>query len=115
MEVGRHSGRAAKALIAGFLNWRTTLILAAFVLQLVLMWNHAKRTGQDVWLTIRASVLLVIGLAIIFVREQSGDLPRWLELGLLVLVGIILAFALWFLFVQSKAHLQNIGLVAKKK
>lgn len=95
--------------------WPTILIFALLVTQMVSLWIQAKKNGKDVWHAVRASAFLVIASAIILVRENVGEIPAWTELALLIPLAILLAFAVWWGFIQAKAYLQNIGLVAKKK
>lgn len=96
-------------------RWLTIAVFGVLVMQVIILWIQAKKTGKNVWLTIRSSAFMVAIITIMLVRESVGEIPARIDLALLIPPVILLALAFWSGFVQAKEHLQNIGLLAKKK
>lgn len=96
-------------------NWMTIGLFGVVIMQMVIAWAHKKKVGEPVWPAIRAFVFLLAGLVIIDVRERLGDIPQWADVALMTLTVILVALGVWSVFAQSRQHLQDVGLVEKKK
>lgn len=96
-------------------NWMTIGLFGVVLMQMVIAWAHTKKTGKAVWPEIRGSVFLLAALVIIDVRKRLGDIPQWAEVALMILTVILVALGVWSVFAQSRQHLQDVGLVEKKK
>jgi hypothetical protein len=92
-------------------NWPMIFFLVAFVMQVIVRWTHAKKTGEKVRDAVLPDLLLIAATAVILVREGMGNISDQTEWGLLFLVAILLLLAFLSLSAQVKRHLQAVGLL----
>lgn len=82
-------------------GWSTFVLFAVLIVQLVLRWVHAKKTGRRFQSALQSSALLVAGIMIGFVREWFRDVPSWIDASLaiilwLLILTIFVRWTLWF-------------------
>jgi len=88
-------------------RWSTIGLFAALVLQFILSWVQAKKTGISFRDAVLPSALIAGGVSIILAREFFGDLPVWIEAPLAILCSLLILFALGLLLVRLKRYLKG--------
>ena len=96
-------------------RWLTIAVCGVMVVQTVVLWAHAKKTGKNVWRTIRLSVILGALVAISLVPASRFEDPDRMDWTILIAMAMLLPLAIWMGLDYVKAYLQDVGLVAKKK
>ena len=88
-------------------RWSTIGLVVGIVLQFVLAWLQAKKTGKRSRESVLPKALMAGALSIMFVREFFGEIPVWIEAPIAVLCFLMILFALGFWLVQLKRHLKD--------
>jgi hypothetical protein len=88
-------------------HWSTIALSVALVVQFILSWLQAKKTGRSFREAVLPNALMAGGVSIILVREFFGDLPAWGDApaAILCLLLILIALVLWL--VQLKRYLKE--------
>lgn len=78
-------------------RWGTFGLLGLLILQLIVAWRHAKKTGGGFRSTLLPNALAAAAVAIIFVREWFAYVPVWIDAPLVIVCLLLLltAFLLW--------------------
>lgn len=83
-------------------KWSTFFLLVFIILQLILAWRGARKTGKKPRSALLPNILASAAMAIVFVREWFGNIPVWIEAPLVVicLLLILIAFVLWGIWLK---------------
>jgi len=88
-------------------RWSTVGLFLALVLQFILSWAQAKKTGKSFREAVLPGALIAGGVSIIFAREFFNELPVWIEPPLVILCSLLILIALVLLLVRLKSYLNG--------
>src|SRR5437868_13220238 len=88
-------------------RWSTIGLFLVVVMQFILMWLQAKKTGKNLREAVLPSALLAGTVSIIFVREFFRDLPLWIDAPIAILCSLIMLFVLGLWLAQLKRYLKG--------
>jgi uncharacterized membrane protein len=71
-------------------RWSTIGLFALLVMQFILSWLQAKKTGKSFREAVLPTALIAGAVSIIFVRESFGDLPVWIDAPIAILCCLII-------------------------
>jgi hypothetical protein len=96
-------------------RWFTFLLFASIIMQVIVSWLHAKKTGKSFRAAVLPNALIAAGVTIILVREFFAEVPPWIDgpLAILCFLLILFAFGLWA--IQLKRYLQESWRLEEKK
>jgi len=78
-------------------RWTTIVLFAGVVMNFIMTWLQAKKTGTSFRESVLPSALVAGAVSIIFVREVIGDIgdrPRWIDIPFLILLSSIISYLL---------------------
>ena len=96
-------------------RWSTIGLFFGIVIQFVLSWLQAKKTGKSFRVAVLPNALMAGALSIMFVREFFDDLPVWIEGPIVILCFLLILMALGLWFVQLKRYLKEAWRLEDKK
>jgi hypothetical protein len=96
-------------------GWSTIGLFLTLVVQFVLSWDHAKKTGKSFREAVLPGALIAGGCSIPFAREFFGNLPVWIDAPLVILYSLIILFALGLLLVRLNRYLKDAWRLEDKK
>ncbi len=88
-------------------RWSTIAFFVVVVMQFILLWLQAKKTGKDFREAVLPSALLAGTVSIIFVREFFRDLPLWIDAPLVILCFLVILIVLGLWLVRVKRYLKD--------
>jgi peptidoglycan/LPS O-acetylase OafA/YrhL len=88
-------------------RWSTIGLFVFFVIQLIMSWFQARRTGKSFRAAVLPNALMAGALSIIFVREFFGDLPLWIDAPILILCCLIILVYVGLGLVRLERYLKE--------
>jgi uncharacterized membrane protein YoaK (UPF0700 family) len=88
-------------------RWSTIGLFLMLVIQPLLFWLQAKKTGKHLREAVLPNALMAGAVSIIFVREFFGDLPVWIEAPLVILCSLMILFVVGLAAVRLKRYLKE--------
>jgi hypothetical protein len=88
-------------------QWSTIGLLVVFVMQLILVWRDANKTGKSLRTDVVPSALMAVAMTIIFVRSFFEDVPKWMDPPLAIFTFLILAIVLTLRIIQFKRYMKT--------
>lgn len=85
-------------------RWSTIGLFVLVVVQFILSWLQAKKTGRNFREAVLPSALIAGAVLIIFVREFFGDLPVWIDTPIAILCSLIILFLVGLAVVRVKRY-----------
>jgi protein-S-isoprenylcysteine O-methyltransferase Ste14 len=88
-------------------RWTTIGLFVGLVMQFVLSWLQAKKTGKSFREAVLPNALLAVAFSIIFAREFFPDVPMWIEVPILILLSLIILFIVGLAAVRLTRYLKD--------
>ncbi len=88
-------------------RWSTIGVFVMVVIQFILSWLQAKKTGKSFREAVLPAALIAGAVSIIFVREFFGDLPVWVDAPITILCSLIILFVVGLAVVRLKRYLKE--------
>jgi hypothetical protein len=96
-------------------RWSTIGIFVVLVVQFIVLWLQAKKTGKSFRAALLPGALVIGAVSIILVRELFGDLPVWIEAPLVILCLLLILIALALFMVRLTRFLKESWRLEDKK
>jgi uncharacterized membrane protein YoaK (UPF0700 family) len=96
-------------------RWSTIGLFVGLVMQFILSWLQAKKTGKSFREAVLPSALMAGAFSIIFAREFFGDLPIWIDAPIAILFSLIILFVVGLAAVRLKRYLKEAWRLEDKK
>ena len=88
-------------------QWTTFVILVSMIVQFVVAWLQAKRSGKSFRSAVLPNALMAVAMSIVFAHELFREVPAWIDDSLaLIALLLFLSAGVGFL-VQLKHYLKN--------
>lgn len=88
-------------------RWSTIGVFVMVVIQFILSWLQAKKTGKSVREAVLPAALIAVAVSIILVREFFGDLPVWVDAPITILCSLIILFVVGLAVVRLKRYVKR--------
>jgi hypothetical protein len=83
-------------------HWSTIGLFVVVVIQFILSWLKAKKTGKNLREAVLSEALIAGAVTIILVRAFFGDLPVWIDAPILIVCSLIILFLVGLAAVRLK-------------
>lgn len=88
-------------------DWSTIGVFVMVVIQFILSWLLAKKTGKNRRGAVLPAALIAGAVSIIFVREFFGDLPVWIDAPIAIVCSLIILFLAGLAAVRLKRFVKD--------
>ena len=88
-------------------KWTTIVIFVAFLVQFVVAWLEAKRSGKGFRSAVLPNALMAAGMSIIIAHEVFKDIPAWIDDSLAALALLLFLLAGAGFLIRLKHYLKS--------